>query len=412
MRIRGNSRWSLAAVAALAAALLAPASALAARFDPELDLSRAGQVRLSGQVPAGTVVVATEQFPGAQPVTVTQVKGQRPPTIATWTCGRVTRRFTLQATLPDGASVTRIRSAKQPPCSGRLQLELLDRPRPGSPVRVRVRDTFRLGGFTARVCLDGPNGPDTCREVVFGAGSSAQRAELGKAKAGRSLVIVKAPFAKSTQTSFVARRAGGFKVLATGDSMIQIVDQYLAGRLKDKGGRVVSDAHISTGISKPAMLNWPRHAKGSAASVKPDVTVVFLGANDGFPFGSAACCGDAWSGVYADRVAGMMRTYLRGGKGRVIWLLLPAPRGGNFATVFRGVNDGIQRAAARFRQDEVTVLDLRKTFTPGGGYRGSISWEGRSRQVRQSDGVHLNNAGAAITADLITRQLRADGFIG
>lgn len=411
--LRGTVHWR-AAMAAIfvASAGLAPSAHGATRFEPKLDSSRPGQVRLKLQAPAGTVVTATELVPGAVPVTVTPVAGQRSPSIATWVCGRVTRRFELRGQLPSGEVVTRVRTAKTKPCGDRVQLQAAGRPKPGREARVRVQDGFELGDFTARVCLRPPGGAERCVDAVLPPGAKTRTVTLGKWKAGRSRISVKPPFAKPSSVAISARRAGGFRVLATGDSMIQIVDHYLAGRLRGKGGTVKSDAHISTGISKPSMLNWPRHAKGSAGSFKPDVTVVFLGANDGFPFGSVACCGDAWSAAYADRVAGMMRTYLRGGQGRVIWLLLPAPRGGNFASVFRGVNDGIQRAASRFQPDQVTVLDLRKTFTPGGGYRGSIRWQGKTRQVRQSDGVHLNNAGAAITADLITRQLRADGFIG
>ena len=38
--------------------------------------------------------------------------------------------------------------------------------------------------------------------------------------------------------------------------------------------------------------------------MRPDVTVVFLGANDGFPFGAGApCCGAPWVAEYARRAA-------------------------------------------------------------------------------------------------------------
>ena len=43
----------------------------------------------------------------------------------------------------------------------------------------------------------------------------------------------------------------------------------------------------------------------------------------------------------------MMRSYGRGGAGRVYWLLLPTPRGGFFRETFPAVNAGIRRAAAR-----------------------------------------------------------------
>jgi len=50
------------------------------------------------------------------------------------------------------------------------------------------------------------------------------------------------------------------RLLATGDSMIQIIDGVLARRLeRRRATRVRSDARISTGLSKTAVLiGWPR----------------------------------------------------------------------------------------------------------------------------------------------------------
>ena len=78
--------------------------------------------------------------------------------------------------------------------------------------------------------------------------------------------------------------SGRLRLLATGDSMIQIIDCYLQQRLGSRGVRVRSDARICTGISKPSLLDWQAQARRQAAR-RPDVVVMFLGANDGFPMG-------------------------------------------------------------------------------------------------------------------------------
>jgi hypothetical protein len=98
-------------------------------------------------------------------------------------------------------------------------------------------------------------------------------------------------------------RSGRLRLLATGDSMIQIVDGYLKSRL-GRATTVRSDARIGTGISKLAELDWSRTARGQASDFKPDVTVMFLGANDGFPMmtpaaASVVCCGSGWVAEYA-----------------------------------------------------------------------------------------------------------------
>jgi hypothetical protein len=215
----------------------------------------------------------------------------------------------------------------------------------------------------------------------------------------------------------VRPHSGTLRLLATGDSMIQIIDADLQRRLAARGPiKVRSDAHISTGISKPFMFNWVKHARASARSVHPDVTVMFLGANDGFPMGTpsgakAPCCNKAWVAEYARRAKAMMRSYARGGSGTVYWLLLPAPRSKRFASVFGPVNRALRAAAGSF-PGVVHLVDLGATFTPGGRFRQTMRWEGHTVTVRQPDGVHLSVAGASIASTLIIRRMRRDGLLG
>src|SRR6201999_3848216 len=73
------------------------------------------------------------------------------------------------------------------------------------------------------------------------------------------------------------------RVLATGDSMIQLVDSQLGTRLKERRYKPKSDAPVGRGLSKPFLLDWVKHAKIEATHYRPAVSVVFLVANDGFP---------------------------------------------------------------------------------------------------------------------------------
>jgi lysophospholipase L1-like esterase len=214
----------------------------------------------------------------------------------------------------------------------------------------------------------------------------------------------------------VPRRAAQLRLLATGDSMIQVVDEYLTSGLANRRATIVrSDANVSTGISKLGMLDWLRKARGQATGFKPDVTVVFLGANDGFPMRTASgasvrCCGAGWIAEYARRVETMMRSYRRHGRSLVYWMTLPAPRAGDFARVFRAVNSAIRRAAAR-AGGGVRVIDLGAVFAPNGRFSPTITYRGRTIDARQPDGIHLSNAGAQVAASLVIAQLRADGAL-
>ncbi len=198
------------------------------------------------------------------------------------------------------------------------------------------------------------------------------------------------------------------RLLATGDSMIQIIDGYLKRRVgRIRGATVRSDAHIGSAISKPAQLDWVRKARGQSSGFKPDVTVIFLGANDGFPIAGAPCCDGPWVAAYAKRVEAMMRSYLRGGRSYVYWLTLPTPRRAEFVPIYRTVNVAIKRAAQRVGGG-VRVIDIARVFTPGGRFRQRITFRGRTIDARQSDGVHLSTAGASVAATLIIDRLRAD----
>jgi lysophospholipase L1-like esterase len=416
LRVAVAHALALVVVAPAAAQEPAPVAALSAK----LTVQERGWVKLSLGGPAGSTVRVREttgtleQDVATLPLVFATTGRKR---FVPWRCDRVAREFTFVSTAPDGATQTTTAGVNTPGCKRRFALERAEG-RARSGLTVRVRDRFGVGDVGAEVCAAGVTRTLSCRKVVFKAGQKVAQVRLPAPSSGRYRVEIRSVFGQRARSLVTVRpRAGRLRLLATGDSMIQIVDSYLARRLEPRGAKVRSDAHISTGITNPSMLNWISHARSSAREIKPDVTVMFLGANDGFPLpekgGSrAACCGGPWIDVYANRVTTMMRSYLRKGSGRVYWLLLPTPRGKNFQMVFRGVNAGIQRAATRFDMSAVRVLDLRKTFTPGGRFRQTIRYKGKTVSVRQGDGVHLNTKGASITADIILRALRADGYIG
>ncbi len=280
----------------------------------------------------------------------------------------------------------------------------------GRKVKVAVRRRGDAGRYEARLCVAPPALGWDCRKLVFRDGVTRLTPDFGLAAPGRWLFEVRNHRQRVREATRVRPRGGKLNVLVTGDSMAQVFDHYMADGLGGAAA-VRSEAHISTGLSKPSMLDWVANARGQAGRVKPDVTVVFIGANDGFPMGTpsgatAPCCGGDWVDEYARRAAQMMRSYRRGRAGRVYWLTLPAPRGGSFRTVFGPVNAAIRKAARQTRGAEVVPID--RIFTPGFAYRDAIMWGGRHVSVRQGDGVHLNNAGASIAAQKVIRRLRAN----
>ena len=256
----------------------------------------------------------------------------------------------------------------------------------------------RLGGHARSVpCADGRDDGDP---AAAGASFRGVRKLLAAVLLGSMLVA--APAADAAKHG---------RVLATGDSMIQIVDGFLGGSLARQHFRVRSDAHIGTGITKPFQLDWPRHAAHIARAYRPSASVVFLGANDGFPLRwhgrQRQCCSRAWRKAYAARARTMMRSLERGGAARVYWLTLPAARPRLFHHVFKSVNLALS-AAARREGERVRLIDMGRVFTPTGRFQQTIVRHGRRLSVRQEDGVHLNVTGARIAARVVVRRMRRD----
>jgi hypothetical protein len=208
------------------------------------------------------------------------------------------------------------------------------------------------------------------------------------------------------------RRTRLRSLLVTGDSMSMPLDQDLAQALTAQGIKVIQDPHVGTGISNTVLVDWGALAASQVRRDHPQAVVVFIGANDGYsmpgPGGRLVdCCGPEWAAIYATRVRLMMNTYRQEGAARVYWLTLPTPRESSRAQAARVVNAAIFVAAEPWL-DEVRVLDTVPIFTSGDVYRDSITINGQPTIVRQSDGIHLNDAGSALATRYVLAAVRQD----
>jgi lysophospholipase L1-like esterase len=200
-------------------------------------------------------------------------------------------------------------------------------------------------------------------------------------------------------------------LLITGDSLSTPLDATLARALAGSGVRVTRDPHLGTGISKTFVVDWGQLSAHQVRDVRPDATVAFIGANEGFPMpgpgGRAqACCDTTWAALYAERVRRLMATYRRGGAARVYWITVPTPRETQRQQITRVVNAAIAVAAEPWRA-QTRIIDTVPIFTPH-GYRDAMPVGGAPTIVREADGIHLNPAGAGVLADVVLRALHED----
>jgi uncharacterized protein len=204
------------------------------------------------------------------------------------------------------------------------------------------------------------------------------------------------------------------KLLVTGDSLSTPLDIEVARKLADQGAgvQVIRDPHLATGISNAALVDWGQLSTGQASQDDPDAVVLFIGANEGYPMpgpsgAQVSCCGAAWEAIFRSRVGQMLDNYLDGGVQRIYWLTVPTQRDAARKPIADAVNQAIGEAAAT-RGAAVRVIDLIPTFTPGDSYRDSISIDGKETIVRESDGIHLNDEGSSVAADLVLQAVDRD----
>ena len=58
--------------------------------------------------------------------------------------------------------------------------------------------------------------------------------------------------------------------------------------------------------------------------------------------------------------------------------------------------------------DQIRIIDTVPIFTPNETYRDAMSINGSQTIVRQSDGIHLNEAGSSLLAGIVLGRIEQD----
>jgi hypothetical protein len=297
-----------------------------------------------------------------------------------------------------------------------LALNVATTARAGSTASVVLQDPTQGGGLPLTICVTPPGGTPACRPADMSAGQSHHVVRIAVPRPGGWRITVKTKSGSQTSaTLWVKPPAGRLRVLAVGDSEMLALESYLASDLSPHGADVTSAAKSGTGLTLTYAFNWVTTARQQATTLRPDVTVMFIGANDVYvTHGTAGktidCCSSAWSAGYSLLVGAMMQSYLRGDSGRVYWFVLPTPRPKQFRYVFDGVDAGIREAAARY-PGRVALIDANAYFTPHNRYRDHMTVGGNGFTIHQSDGIHLTTTSDLLAAALVVKQMLADSLI-
>ncbi len=205
------------------------------------------------------------------------------------------------------------------------------------------------------------------------------------------------------------------RVLVTGDSMAG-EPGYALSDLLGSADRSDLDVHdepyAGTGLTRPDAFDWSRKAASQAATEHPDVAVIFLGENDGFPLDGVSPYSADWQRLYSARVQAVIDAYQAGGVKLVIWAAPPidaqtnAAEGSNVNAIFRNIEAAVRDAVGAV--PATAMVDQYDLFSVGGRYSAAVPDPTTGATVtnaRLADGSHLTRAGGMIVARLLLRYL-------
>jgi hypothetical protein len=201
-----------------------------------------------------------------------------------------------------------------------------------------------------------------------------------------------------------------------GDSLSEVpgdrlIDQAVATDAVGLVGPV--DTHISTGLARPEVFNWPLYLKSVLTTDMPDSVVLTFGANDDQTLtgdnGGEAFGTPGWVAEYSRRVGGLYDeiTSLPSHPRLFMVGIPPVQNTARFEDHYKVIN-GIFQAQAQLRPGRVFYVDTVPVLgSAGGGYAEYLpQLDGTVVQVRTDDGIHVTDAGGDRVAARILSVMR------
>jgi hypothetical protein len=203
-----------------------------------------------------------------------------------------------------------------------------------------------------------------------------------------------------------------------GDSLGDTPGQSLIDQLgPNKAVGIIGpvDTHISTGLARPEVFNWPAYLKDIVTADQPDAVVLTFGANDdqtltgdggGESFGSPA-----WQTEYRRRIGGLMDVVTGAASHPKLFFvgIPPVKDTPRFSADYVLINN-LVNAEAQARAGRVYYVDtVSAVGTATGGYTDGLpNPDGSIVQVRSTDGVHFTRAGGdRVAAKILAAMNRA-----
>ncbi|MEM9042833.1 MAG: DUF459 domain-containing protein [Actinomycetota bacterium] len=199
-------------------------------------------------------------------------------------------------------------------------------------------------------------------------------------------------------------------VYIVGDSDAGTFGPYLQ-ELLDATAIVDTDLNykVSSGLARPDFFDWPAELRTKLPEVGPDIVVVTFGGNDSqglslpqddleFLVGDPLQNEEEWTAEYARRVSEIVDILLENDR-RVVWVGIPNDDNEDVTARLALQDQAVREALADY--PEVIFVDTWSRFSGrDGGWAEFVvdPRDGEGKDVRASDGFHLNVTGAEILA--------------
>ena len=166
------------------------------------------------------------------------------------------------------------------------------------------------------------------------------------------------------------------------------------------------DGHVSTGLARPEVFNWPAYLQEVIAAKQPQAMVFTVGSNDDQDLtgdnGVGGFGSPAWQDEYRRRVGGLMDEVIAS-KIKLFWVGIPEIKNmERYDNHYRLINDIVQQEANK-RPGKVVFVDTVPVLAgPDGNYADFLfNPDGSLVQVRSGDGIHFTRAGGDRIANAV-----------
>lgn len=202
------------------------------------------------------------------------------------------------------------------------------------------------------------------------------------------------------------------RMLLVGDSLSISLGEHLERVFTGAPGLdFVWDGTKSTGLTRPELLDWPRHLRELVRENPPDIVLIMLGTNDTMPVdapdGSHILFGDpGWDAAYAAKARKMLDICRQANpKVDIYWVGAPAMGEPNLAAGVARINATVDAMCrddgCRFIDNQAAFADAKGRFT----HQARDAASGETVAIRTPDGVHLTESGSRLLAGQVLEAL-------